>query len=127
MTAPETRVLYNRACPVCRAEIRHYEDHAARNGVAIGFDDLNSADLSAWGVSAEQAARRLHVLHEGRVVAGVPAFLALWSRLPRYRWLARLVALPGIVQLASLVYERVLAPALYRAHLGRLGRLGRGG
>lgn len=122
MSHGDTRVLYNHACPVCRAEITHYARHASETGLPIAFEDLAAADLAHWGVSADQAARRLHVLHRGQVLAGVPAFLVLWQEMPRYRWLARIVALPGIRQLATLVYEGVLAPGLYRAHRYRQGR-----
>ena len=120
--AARTRVLYNDACPVCRAEIRHYARHAEREGLPIAFDDLGSDALAGWGVDADAAARRLHVLHDGRVSSGIPAFLVLWSRMPRYRWLARLVGAPVIRPLAVLVYDRVLAPALYRRHLRRIAR-----
>ena len=122
MTQPDTRVLYNHDCPVCRAEITHYADYAGREGLAIGFDDLNRVDLGLWGVTADQAARRLHVVHEGRVLSGLPAFITLWQQMPRYRWLARIVALPGIRQAATLVYDHVLAPLLYRSHLRRQRR-----
>ncbi|HEY9020082.1 MAG: thiol-disulfide oxidoreductase DCC family protein [Paracoccaceae bacterium] len=122
MTQPDTRVLYNHACPVCRAEITHYADYAGREGLAIGFDDLNRVDLGKWGVTADQAARRLHVVHEGRVLSGIPAFITLWQQMPRYRWLARIVALPGIRQAATLVYDHILAPLLYRSHLRRQRR-----
>ena len=62
MTQSDTRVLYNHDCPICRAEITHYADYAGREGLAIGFDDLNRVDLGMWGVTADQAARRLHVV-----------------------------------------------------------------
>ena len=124
MPQPDTRVLYNHDCPVCRAEITHYADYAGREGLAIGFDDLNRVDLGMWGVTADQAAQRLHVVHEGRVLSGLPAFITLWRQMPRYRWLARVVALPGIQQAATLVYDHVLAPLLYRSHLRRQRRGG---
>ena len=75
MSETVTRVLYNHDCPVCRAEITHYADYAGREGLAIGFYDLNMVDLGMWGVTADQAARRLHVVHEGRVLSGIPAFI----------------------------------------------------
>jgi len=122
MAEPDTRVLYNHDCPVCRAEITHYADYAGREGLAIGFDDLNRVDLGMWGVTADQAARRLHVVHEGRVLSGLPAFITLWQQMPRYHWLARIAGLPGVRQLASVVYDHILAPLLYRTHLRRQRR-----
>ena len=124
MTQANTRVLYNHDCPVCRAEITHYADYAGREGLAIGFDDLNRVDLGMWGVTADQAARRLHVVHDGQVMSGIPAFIALWRQMPRYGWLARIVALPGIRQAATLIYDHILAPLLYRSHLRRQRRGG---
>ena len=117
-----TSILYNGDCPVCSFEIRHYERYAARSDLPIRFDDLNDCDLSPWGVSADAAARRLHVLKDGKVLDGIPAFLALWREMPRYRWLARLVGLPGIRQVAVAIYDHVLAPALYRWHLRRMAQ-----
>ena len=119
----ETRVLYNAECPVCAAEINHYARYAADKALPLAFDDLNATALSQWGVSADQAAQRLHVLKNGEVFSGIPAFLALWADMPRYRFLARLVGLPGVRHIAVQVYDRVLAPWLYRKHLKRLARL----
>ncbi|MFU8883338.1 MAG: thiol-disulfide oxidoreductase DCC family protein [Rhodobacterales bacterium] len=122
MTQTDTRVLYNHDCPVCRAEITHYADYAGREGLAIGFDDLNRVDLGMWGVTADQAARRLHVVREGRVLSGLPAFITLWQQMPRYRWLARIVGLPGVRQMAGMVYDHILAPLLYLTHVRRQRR-----
>lgn len=118
----EIQVLYNARCPVCRAEIAHYAGYVDANGLPVIFQDLNAGGLEHWGISADQAARRLHVRQDGRVLSGVDAFAALWAALPRYRWAARLVALPGLRQVASLMYERVLAPRLYARHLAREAR-----
>ena len=113
------RVLYNAQCPVCRAEIGHYASLAASQSLPIRFDDLNGPDITLWGVTPDAAARRLHVLHEGRVVAGMEAFRLIWAELPRYRWLARVTGWPGIRQAAAVLYDRVAAPLLYGGHLRR--------
>lgn len=122
--SPETSVLYNGACPVCSAEIRHYAQYANHSGLPIRFDDLTSDALADWGVDADLAARRLHVLHDGVLTSGIPAFLVLWGQMPRYRWLARVFGLPGIRQAASATYDHVLAPLLYAWHRRRTGRAG---
>ncbi len=118
--SPKTSVLFNANCPVCNFEIQHYAQYAVANDLPIRFDDLNSGARDQWGLDADTAARRLYVLHEGRLTSGIPAFLVLWAQMPRYRWLARVVGLPGIRQVASAAYDYVLAPIIYRWHLRRL-------
>ena len=116
----ETSVLYNANCPVCNFEIRHYARYAGQKGLPIRFDDLNSDALARWGLDADTAAKRLYVLHDGKLTSGIPAFLLLWAQMPRYRRLARFVGLPGVRQVASMAYDHVLAPVVYRWHLLRL-------
>jgi len=120
--SPKTSVLYNANCPVCNFEIQHYAQYAGANDLPIRFDDLNSDARDHWGLDADTAARRLYVLHEGRLTSGIAAFVVLWAQMPRYRWLARVIGLPGIRQIASAGYDHVLAPAIYRWHLRRLRR-----
>jgi len=116
------KVLFNDECPVCSYEINHYADYARARGLPIQFDDLNGPDRAAWGIDADTAAQRLYVEHDGQLYSGIPAFIVLWRQMPRYRWLARVVALPGIKQLASVTYDYALAPAIYRWHLRRKAR-----
>mmetsp|Transcript_27394 Transcript_27394/g.50335 ORF Transcript_27394/g.50335 Transcript_27394/m.50335 type:complete len:130 (+) Transcript_27394:1943-2332(+) len=119
----DTRVLYNADCPVCRFEIDHYAAYSAARALPIGFDDLNSDALKTWGVTADAATRRLHVLKDGTLYSGIPAFIVLWQGMPRYRVLARVVSLPGVNWLAVKVYDHVLAPLLYGWHLRRQRRV----
>jgi predicted DCC family thiol-disulfide oxidoreductase YuxK len=119
----ETEVLYNAACPVCRREIEHYEKLSTRAALPIRYDDLGDAALLArWGIEAEAAAERLHVRKGGQTYAGIPAFLVLWREIPQTRWLARIVALPGVHWIACKVYDYILAPLLFRWHQARQRR-----
>jgi predicted DCC family thiol-disulfide oxidoreductase YuxK len=113
----ETRVLYNETCPVCRVEIDAYRRRALSQGLPIRFDTLDRAE--DWGLTPYQAARQLHVWQDGRVLSGLEAFRALWSAMPGWRWVARVTGWPGVRQLVDLLYRRVAAPLLYRAHLRR--------
>ncbi|MDA9225037.1 MAG: DUF393 domain-containing protein [Tateyamaria sp.] len=115
-----TKVLYNANCPVCNFEITHYKKYADQSNLPIKFHDLNSSALTAWGLDADTAARRLYVLHDGQLSSGVPAFLVLWAQMPKYKWLARLVGLQGARQIASACYDYILAPLIYRWHLQRM-------
>lgn len=117
MDSEETHVLYNETCPVCRFEIDAYRKRTTADGLPIRYDGLASA--ADWGLTPDQAARRLHVRHNGQILSGMPAFRALWGAMPRWRWLARLTGLPVIAPLTSALYDHVLAPILYHMHLRR--------
>ncbi|MFC3613967.1 thiol-disulfide oxidoreductase DCC family protein [Lutimaribacter marinistellae] len=123
----KTRVLYNAECPICNFEIGHYRNHAEASDLPIRFDDLNTADLTHWGLSRDDAAKRLYVVKNGEMRGGIDGFLLLWAEMPRYRWLGRVVGLPGVKQVASLTYDFVLAPAIYRWHRLRKQRLSANG
>lgn len=120
----DLRVIYNGSCPICSREVAGYKRYSEARALPLRFDDLARADLAALGLTPEDAARRLHVVRHGEVIAGLPAFVALWSEMPRFRWLARLVSLPVVRPLAEAVYEWVLAPALYALHRRRIRRAG---
>lgn len=114
-------VLYNRACPICRAEISHYEARADATGAPLTFQDLNTADLGTWRMTPDQAMRRMHArTPDGTIVSGVEAFALIWERLPRYGWLARLIRVPGIKGIAAFGYNRIAAPWLYRRQKRRM-------
>lgn len=117
----DIRVLYNHTCPVCRFEIGSYRRLALRKGLPIRFDQMDLA--TDWGLTPDDAARRLHVWHDGQVLSGMDAFRALWSAMPRWRWLARITDWPMVRPLANGIYDRIAAPLLYRAHLRRMAKL----
>ena len=122
MEQSKTAVLYNAECPVCNFEISHYAEYAEGNDLPIRFDDLNSDALGRWSLTEDQAARRLYVIHNNEITSGIPAFLILWEQMPKYRWLGKIIAFPGIRQISIAGYDYVLAPLIYRWHLRRRKR-----
>lgn len=115
-------VLYNADCPVCRLEIDRHRAAAARHGLPLAFDDLNGTARGAWGVSEDDAARRLHVRTARGVVTGFDANLAMWRAIPGWRRVARIAALPVLRPVLAWLYERAFAPLVYRLHLHRRAR-----
>ena len=118
----ETRVLYNAECPVCDAEICHYAAYTSKRDLPVRYDDLNTEAREAWGIDATTAAQRLHVMHNGEIHIGLDAFRILWAQMPRYRPLAWITGIPGLYHLCNWLYDRLLAPTLYRHHLRRQAR-----
>lgn len=117
-----TKVIYNSECPICSREVSAYRRYAEARALPLDFAALQNEDLAALGLTPEDAARRLHVVQDGRLLAGLPAFVALWQEMPRTRWLARIVSLPIVRPLVGAVYEALLAPALYAMHRRRVAR-----
>ena len=116
----DTQILYNGRCPICRAEIVHYQRVAEVSGAPLTFEDLHDADLGEWELTPEQAMRRLHARPTGEeIVSGITAFALIWDHMPKLRWLARVVRAPIIGTLAALAYNHIAAPALYQLHLRR--------
>jgi predicted DCC family thiol-disulfide oxidoreductase YuxK len=69
---------------------------------------------SETGHSLEQVRERLHIKDgNGKLHIGLDAFIHLWQKTPRQRWLARLLQLPVIGSLAHHAYNG-FARLLYR-------------
>jgi len=99
-------VFYDGGCPLCRREIAHYQ-RVDRDGLIQWLDIQQSKDeLQANGLTWDKAMRRMHVRDsDGRMVSGADAFAVLWRHLPRYRFLARVVSLPGVHWVSEQVYS----------------------
>ena len=112
----KSTILYNDKCPVCSFEIEHYRNLCSKRGIDLDFEKI-SVDgpvLMASNLTAEDAKKRLHFFtSDGKLLVGLEAFIALWAEMPGYRVLGRVVSVPGIYHLACLLYDRVVAPALF--------------
>lgn len=90
-------VLYDGGCPLCLREIAHVRSLAERSGSALAFVDVSSGEGCPIDARDRQKLlARFHVQRsDGTRLDGAEAFVAMWSLLPRWRWLARLARLPG--------------------------------
>jgi len=89
----QLEVFFDGRCPLCSREIAHYR--RLDRGEAIRFTDLwlEPGRVADAGISHGQAMAELHARQgDGPLLRGVPVFFAIWRRLPRWRWLARLLA-----------------------------------
>ncbi|HKZ74506.1 MAG TPA: DCC1-like thiol-disulfide oxidoreductase family protein, partial [Steroidobacteraceae bacterium] len=71
--------------------------------------------LAVCGLRSEHLERRVYLRGaSGRMSSGLPALRELWARMPRYRWLATSLGVPGVRQASNAFYDLVLAPGLAR-------------
>jgi predicted DCC family thiol-disulfide oxidoreductase YuxK len=118
-------VLYDGACPLCKREVAVYRGLQA--DMPLCFADVSDAAVPLpSGVTREQLLARFHVRQsDGRLLSGARAFLALWSVLPGWRWLAMAGRLPGAAWAMERAYRGFLRlrPSLqhWAARLDRAG------
>ena len=124
MTEQPLTVCYNGECAICRHEIESYQRMAKEAGVEVAWRDIatDQAILTDLNVTENEVARRLHVVADGKMLTGVEAFAAIWSKLPRLRRFAPMLDWPLVRPIAHLAYERLAAPALFALHLRRRRR-----
>lgn len=104
-TSASVTMLYDGGCPLCSKEVAHYkrrDKHSRVNWVDI---DADSQPLAQYGISQEAAMKRLHVIHNEKIVIGAPAFAAIWSQLPGYRLLVPVVKLKPIMWVLTKLYN----------------------
>jgi len=90
---------------------------AERRKLPLRFHDSMrvSRPLAAYGLRREHLERRLYLRDEqGRIVSGFSAALAIWSRIPEMRLMARVFSWPPLRVVCESFYDHVLAPGLAR-------------
>ncbi len=114
------KVLFDGGCPLCRREIAHVQGLSEKHqDSALCFVDVSDAAL-ADTVYANDRAKLLARFHvertDGSRLDGAAAFIAMWRRLPGWRWLARFAELPGMPFLFEVAYRGFLRvrPAMQR-------------
>ncbi len=115
-------VLYDGECPLCRREIAHVRNLSqSQPDSGLCFTDISRSDDTTVSSRERQALlARFHVQRaDGSRLSGAEAFVAMWSRLPGWRWLARLAKLPGMLVVFEAAYSIFLR---VRPTLQRLAR-----
>ena len=106
-STPST-LYYDGSCPLCRTEIEIYR--RSDRSEALAFVDVSEAGASIpSGLTQRRALERFHVrARNGEILSGAAAFVEVWARLPRWRWAARVAALPGAMAVLEFAYCRFL-------------------
>ena len=106
------KVYYNESCNICRAEINLYKK---QNIQEIEWIDITGNSVAEKNTLKDNKAllRRLHVEENGQIFEGAKAFLLVWKKMPKYKFLYTFFKLPIIFNIFSLFYE-VIAFFLYQ-------------
>jgi len=105
------KVYFNNSCKICKAEINLYKKEKIQEIDWVDISDNELAEKETFK-NKKELLRRLHVKKGDKVIGGAKAFLTLWERIPKYKFLYNFFKLPIIFSLFSLGYE-VVAFFLY--------------
>ena len=100
------KVFFNNSCSICRFEINHYKKISDNN---LEWVDITNNDdaLKITSKNQEELLRRLHVIDNGKVVGGAKAFIIIWSKIPKYKFLSKLFSIKPFFLIFHYIYEFV--------------------
>ena len=102
----EIKVFFYDSCSICRFEINHYKKNS--DDSLQWIDITNNKDaLALTSKSQEELLRRLHVIDNGQVIAGAKAFLIIWNKIPKYKFLSKFFSLKPLFLIFHYFYEVV--------------------
>ncbi len=105
------KVYFNNSCNICKSEIDLYKKEKIDGIEWVDITNNNVAQLET-SKNNKELLRRLHVKDGDEILQGADAFLVVWKKIPKYRFLYKFFKMPIIFNLFSVVYE-VVAFVLY--------------
>ena len=114
------KVYYNESCNICKTEVDIYKK---QNIKEIEWIDITNNIDAEKNTSKDDKTllRRLHVEEGGKVFGGAKAFLLVWKKIPKYKFLYSFFKLPIIFTLFSFFYE-IIAFFLYLKNRKQLSK-----
>ena len=114
------KVYFNNSCNICRAEIDLYKRQNIKDIEWVDITDNKSAEIETQR-DDKALLRRLHIKDGKKVIGGAEAFLLVWKKIPKYKFLYTLFKTPVIYTLFSYFYE-VIAFFLYLKNKKQLSK-----
>ena len=100
------KVFFNNSCNICKLEIDHYKKNSDESLEWVDITN-NQQAVDLTSKSMEELLRRLHVIDNGQVVGGAKAFIIIWSKIPKYNFLAKILSFKPLFILFHYAYEFV--------------------
>jgi len=104
-------VYFNNSCSICRAEINLYKKQETQDIKWVDITNNKNAELETKK-NDKTLLRRLHIKDGNNVIGGAEAFLLVWKKIPKYRFLYYFFKKLIIYNLFSTFYE-IIAFFLY--------------
>jgi len=98
------KVYFNNSCNICRAEINLYKKQNIKDIEWVDITDNRSAEIETQK-NDKTLLRRLHIKDGEKVIGGAEAFLLVWKKIPKYKFLYKFFKTPIIFNLFSFFYE----------------------
>ena len=100
------KVFFNNSCSICRAEINLYKKEQVEG---IDWVDIthNKKAEAETKKKDKSLLRRLHVIEDGKVIGGAKAFIIIWSKIPKYKILAKIFSFKPLFIIFHYIYEIV--------------------
>ena len=114
------KVYFNNSCNICRAEINLYKEQNIENIEWVDITDNKAAEIETQK-DDKTLLRRLHIKDGEKVIGGAEAFLLVWKKIPKYKFLYTFFRIPIIFTLFSYFYE-IIAFFLYLKNKKQLSK-----
>ena len=105
------KVYFNNSCKICRSEINLYKKENIKDIDWIDITNNKEAEKET-SKNDKELLRRLHIKENDQVIEGAEAFLYVWKRIPKYKFLYSFFKLPIIFTIFKYGYE-IVAYFLY--------------
>ena len=105
------KVYFNNSCKICKAEIDIYKKEKIKEIDWVDISNNRVAELET-NKNDKELLRRLHVKDGEKIIGGAEAFLYVWKKIPKYKFLYNFFKLPVIFTFFKFGYE-IIAYFLY--------------
>ena len=102
----QMKVYFNNSCKICRSEINLYKKENIKDIDWIDITNNSDAEKETLR-NDKELLRRLHVKENGKIIQGAEAFLYVWKKIPKYKFLYKFFKLPIIFTIFKYGYEMI--------------------
>ena len=100
------KVYFNNSCKICRSEINLYKKENIKDIEWIDITNNSIAEKETLK-NEKELLRRLHVKENNKILNGAEAFLYVWKKIPKYKFLYKFFRLPIIFTFFKYGYEMI--------------------